>query len=48
MLHLISEEASADLEDVIDYFLSVSIEAGNRLCERVRSQMFVSDSVSLH
>ncbi len=30
MLHLISEEASADLEEITDYFLSVSVEAGDR------------------
>ena len=30
MLHLISEEASADLEEITDYFLNVSVEAGDR------------------
>ena len=30
MLHLISEEASADLEDITDYFLNVSVESGDR------------------
>ena len=30
MLHLISEEASVDLEDITDYFLGVSVEAGDR------------------
>lgn len=30
MLHLISEEASADLEEITDYFLSASVEAGDR------------------
>jgi hypothetical protein len=29
MLHLISEEASADLEEITDYFLNVSVEAGD-------------------
>jgi toxin ParE1/3/4 len=33
MLHLISEEASADLEEITDYFLSVSVEAGDRFVE---------------
>jgi hypothetical protein len=30
MLHLISEEAGLDLAEITDYFLKVSVEAGDR------------------
>jgi toxin ParE1/3/4 len=30
MLHLISEEASLDLAEITDYFLKVSVDAGDR------------------
>ena len=42
MLHLISEEASADLEEITDYFLSVSVGAGDALWAS-KAERFVTE-----